>query len=456
MFLLKVIFYGFFIIPLFSWRLFSRKNAINIDKQMILDISHLPLDKQTALNRVTGFFGMLGPDMKTTKVKTLFELFTGDGIINGVFFDKGNLTYIKHLIKTEKLQHEMKYGFISNNPILMLIKMFLHKHGMIPNPMGVANTAFMKTSNQIFALFERDLPYEIYIDYDKKQVKTLKKLKTPLIQHFSGHTRFQNGRIKTLAYKVVEKRVEYREFDEEFILKRALNFQTNYLPIIHDFITTESNTFLFADSPFKFYMSATNPVVFDKNQTTVFHIEKRNMRYKIDTNESFYIFHYGQVKENTTSIEFYAAAYENIDFSEIDICGKYRRFHVCLKTGKVEINRNQDLEQYNLDFPVKYGKYTILRSLDLENRRINGFVICDGLEICDRFFFENLSFCGEPTITKTPRGQSYLTAFAYNKNGKNYLIMIPMLENGLFDSDIIEIPVDEKIGIGFHSTFLQQ
>ena len=183
MFLLKVIFYGFFIIPLFSWRLFSRKNTINVDKQMILDISHLPLNKQKRLNRVTGFFGMLGPDMKTTKVKTLFELFTGDGIINGVFFDKGNLTYVKHLIKTEKLQHEMKYGVSSKNPIIILICMFLHKHGMIPNPMGVANTAFMKTSNQIFALFERDLPYEIYIDYDKKQVKTLKKLRLNLLKN---------------------------------------------------------------------------------------------------------------------------------------------------------------------------------------------------------------------------------------------------------------------------------
>jgi hypothetical protein len=452
MFLLKLIFYSFFIIPLFSWNPFHNKPKINLDKQIALDISQLPLNKQNSLNKITGFFGMLGPDIKTTKVKTLFDLFTGDGIINGVFFNNGKLTYVKHLIKTEKLQHESKYGFISNNPILMLIKMFLHNHNMIPNPMGVANTAFMKTSNRVFALFERDLPYELYLDYDKDSIKTLGKIKTPLIKHFSGHTRFQNDRIKTLAYKVVENRVEYREFTDEFILKRSLNFQTNYLPIVHDFITTESNTLLFTDAPFKFSGSMTNPVIFVKSQNATFHIEKRNMRYKIETNESFYIFHYGQVKENTTSIEFYAAAYENIDFSKIDICGKYRRFHVCLKTGKVEINRNPDLEQYNLDFPVNYGKYTILRSLDMKNRRINGFVMCDGLEICDRVFFEDLSFCGEPALVNSEIGQKYLTAFAYRK-GKSFLITIPLLETGLFDKDIIEIPVDETIGIGFHSSF---
>jgi hypothetical protein len=439
----------------YSWNPFYNKIKTFSDKQILLDISHLPLDKQTVLNQVTGFFGMLGPDIKTTKVKTLFEMFTGDGIINGVFFDKGNLTYVKHLIQTEKIQHETKYGISSKNPIIMLINMILHKHGLTPNPMGVANTAFMETSNRVFALFERDLPYELLIDFSKKTIKTLGKIKTPVIQYFSGHSRFENDLVKTLAYKVVEKRVEYREFDEEFILKRSLNFQTNYLPIIHDFITTESNTVLFTDAPFKFSGSMTNPAVFDKNQNTTFHIEKRNLRYKIDTNESFYIFHYGQVNETPSTLEFYASTYENIDFSKIDICGKYRRFNICLRTGKVVIDKNPDLEQYNLDFTVNYGKYTILRSLDMKNRRINGFFICDGLEICDRFLFDDLSFCGEPALLNSEIGQTHLTAFAYRK-GKNYLIMIPLLEKSEFDRDIIEIPVDEKIGIGFHSTFLQQ
>ena len=449
---IKIMYCGIFIWSVYSWNPFYNKIKTFPDKQTILDISHLPLDKQTVLNQVTGFFGMLGPDIKTTKVKTLFDLFTGDGIINGVFFDKGNLTYIKYLIQTEKIQHESKYGFSSKNPIIMLINMLLHKHGLTPNPMGVANTAFMKTSKRVFALFERDLPYELLIDFSEKTIKTLGKIKTPLIQHFSGHSRFQNDRIKTLAYKVLENRVEYREFDDEFILKRALNFQTNYLPIIHDFITTESNTVLFTDAPFKMSGSMMNPVIFDKSQNTTFHIEKRNIRYKIDTNESFYIFHYGEVKETTTTLEFYAAAYENIDFSKIDICGKYRRFYVCLRTGKVGINRNEELEQYNLDFPVNYGKYTILRSLDMKNQRINGFVLCDGLEICDRFLFEDLNFCGEPVLLNSELGKKCLAAFAYRK-GQNYLIMIPLLENGMFDRDIIEIPVDEKIGIGFHSYF---
>lgn len=456
MFFIKVIFSSIFIMSAVSLRLFSRKTRINVDKQITLDISQLSFSKQDELNEIDGFFGMIGPNIKTSKVKSLFEIFTGDGIINGVFFKKGTITYVQHLIQTEKMQHETRFGKLMMHPVFMPILMFLHNCGLTPNPIGVSNTAFMKTSTRLFTLFERDLPYEIYLDYDKSLVKTLKKIKTPSIKHFSGHSRFENDRIKTIGYKMWEKRVEYREFDDNFILKRSLNFPTDYLPIIHDFITTESNTVLFADAPFKFSRSLINPVIFDKNQNTIFHIEKRNSRYKIHTNESFYIFHYGPVRETSTSIEFYAATYANIDFSKIDIRGKYRRFHICLKTEKVTIEQNEDLEQYNLDFPVNCGQYTILRNLDLENRRINGFLLCDGLEICDRVFFEDRSFCGEPAITKTLRGQPHLTTFAYSKNGKTFLMMIRISETGGFDRDIIEIAIPEKIGIGFHSTFLMK
>jgi hypothetical protein len=318
--------------------------------------------------------------------------------------------------------------------------------------MGVANTAFMKSNDRIFALFERDLPYEISVDHDKQTVNTLGKITTPSITHFSGHSRFENERIKTMAYNVLEKKVEYREFDDDFILKRSIDFKTTYLPIIHDFITTDSNTVLFTDAPFKITTSFKNPVVFDMNQTTIFHIKKRNILYKIDTNESIYIFHYGPVKETPTTLEFYAAAYENIDFSKIDISGKYRKFNICLRTGKVAIDKNPDLEKYNLDFPVKCDQYTLLRNLDMKNRRINGFLLCDGFSICDSFFFEDRSFCGEPVIIDTISGEKYMAVFAYNQTD-NYLVLIRILETGQFDKDFIEIPVHENIGPGFHSAF---
>jgi carotenoid cleavage dioxygenase-like enzyme len=40
----------------------------------------------------------------------LYDLFTGDGVIQGVFFEKGELTFVKHFVRTEKLEYEEKNG----------------------------------------------------------------------------------------------------------------------------------------------------------------------------------------------------------------------------------------------------------------------------------------------------------------------------------------------------------
>jgi hypothetical protein len=121
----------------------------------------------------------------------------------------------------------------------------------------------------------------------------------------------------------------------------------------------------------------------------------------------------------------------------------------------MEISNNPALDDYNLDFPVHCGKYTILRNLDIKHRRINGFVICDGLELCDVLLFENRKFCGEPAIIVSETGEKYMVGFYY-ENGEYYFIMVRVLENGTFDRDYIELHIPEKVGIGFHSTAIMK
>ena len=89
------------------------------------------------------------------------------------------------------------------------------------------------------------------------------------------------------------------------------------------------------------------------------------------------------------------------------------------------------------------------------NRRITGFVICDGLDLCDEWIFENRKFCGEPAIMDSGHGEKYMVAFSYESDDY-YLTMIRVLENGTFDRDYIELPISENVGIGFHSTFFNR
>ena len=58
------------------------------------------------MKNINGFYGLLGPRIGYEKAGSLYELFLSDGIIQGVFFQNGNLTFIKHLIRTEKVKFE--------------------------------------------------------------------------------------------------------------------------------------------------------------------------------------------------------------------------------------------------------------------------------------------------------------------------------------------------------------
>ena len=59
------------------------------------------LDAQKIVKNINGFYGMIGPDVDEDKIKSVYELFAGDGMIQGVFFDNGNITFVKKFIKNK-------------------------------------------------------------------------------------------------------------------------------------------------------------------------------------------------------------------------------------------------------------------------------------------------------------------------------------------------------------------
>ena len=67
------------------------------------------------IQKINGFYGLIGPDINIKNVNNIYELFTADGLIQGVFFENGNLTYVKHFIRTDKLLYEEKNGKIPKN-----------------------------------------------------------------------------------------------------------------------------------------------------------------------------------------------------------------------------------------------------------------------------------------------------------------------------------------------------
>jgi carotenoid cleavage dioxygenase-like enzyme len=419
----------------------------------------LPLREKNIIKKINGFYGLIGPNIDMdSNIDSLFELFTGDGIIQGMFFNKGNLTFVKHLIKTEKVLFEEKVGRIPNNFILTMFLIFLNKIKLFPNIMGMANTAILNIKNKNYALFERDYPYLINVDLEKKEVSTVKKVHIGAFQHFSGHSKTtSNGNIETIDYKIQNNLVNYYLLNNEFNVKYSVKIKFNYVPIIHDFCSND-DLLVVTDAPLVYKIqnifTKKVPITLDCTKETFIHVyDKRKKSLKKYTYEKgFYILHYAYIKDKKETIEIYASHYNEFDFTNVNIKGNYRMIEINKVTKKVYLHTNAELEKYNLDFPILFEDKIISRNY--ENRRINGFVITKDLQFYKELFYENKHICGEPSvmyIEKTPYLIFFNIEFSEEtKNYNNFLSLVNLKNYG-----VIDIKLGSNLNLGFHSIFLK-
>ena len=415
--------------------------------------------EKNIIKKVNGFYGLIGPniEMNNNNIKSLYDLFTGDGIIQGVFFNKGNLTFVKHLIKTEKIIYEEKYGKIPTNFFITLILIFLNKVKLFPNIMGMANTAILNIKNKSYALFERDYPYLININFQEKIVNTVNKIHIGDFQHFSGHSKVFNGNyLETIDYILKNKIVNYYLLNEDFNVINKINFKFNYIPIIHDFYSNNDYLILI-DSPLIhkiiYIFQKKIPIYLNNKKKTFIHIldKKNNNVTEYDFKNGFYIFHYAYIKDTDDTLEIYASQYDELEFSNINLKGNYRMIVINKKNKTVFVHKNDLLEKYNLDFPIKFQDKVVLRNY--VNRRINGFVITKDLNIEKTLLYENKHICGEHNIINIdniPYLIFFNIEFKKESNISNNFISLVNLNN----YNLIDINIKNNLTLGFHSIFL--
>ena len=430
----------------------SGLESSSIQKGLIKIDIHKPIHytEQTPLKKITGFYGLIGPDIKMSSIKTLYDLFIGDGMIQGIFFDNGTITFVKHFVRTNKLLYESNHGLFSKNIRMLPLYMMAYKMGIVPNIMGLSNTAFLKINQNIYTVFERDYPYKINIDIENKMVNTDGKIDIKGVNTFSGHSKYMKDTIHSIDYNIFLKSVEYFQLDRLFRKKHNVLIKTKYIPLIHDFYlstttTSQKQNIILVDSPLEFDILRTFPVVFNKHNPTYIHVyntENSTITYKCS--HAFYLFHYADVKKYNNTIEIYASLYDDIDFMSLHIEGKYRKIMINEQTGNVEIYKNAELENMNVDFPKKWGDFVILRYI--ENNAIAGFIICKGLEIIKRIRLpNNRHFCGEPEIIDID-GSPFLIGFSYDNNTMGYFSSININEK--YEYEYFEIPLYTNVTIG--------
>jgi len=440
---------------------------------------HKPPPTQTKSPDINGFYGIIGPKINITQKLSLFDLFTGDGVIQGVFIDNGNPVWQEHTIQTEKIKHERMFGKLSKSVFMLPLMLALYHMHIIPNVLGLANTAILKVNNQTYSLFERDLPYELSVDDSKREIQTIGKRVIQGIHCFSGHSKYHKdaGFLSTIEYDYLHKTVNIYQLDTEFrtIHKKAI--QTRYLPITHDYLVygDHSECLLFCDSPFVIQgylmLQGKIPIVLDHALPTYIHTynftDGTHRTYRI-SERGYYIFHFSKVVVDDQRLVIYGSLYDKLDFNSIDICGKYRRIEIPLEeeagVGVGVIQENSEIEGrgYNLDFPVLWNNTVILRNIEISERgggtRINGFVLMDevdGLCVKQELFYDDLCFCGEPAVCYDGMGEPYLVSFAYEvaeRGGGGVGGWFVMIHLKTYEMIKKELPV--RPTIGFHSIFL--
>ena len=426
------------------------------------------LPPKSPFRELNGFYGLIGPDVQINNIQTLYDLFTGDGKIQGVFFQpNNNPTFVTHLVRTDKLLYESIHGRFSKHIWMTPLYVLLNKVGILPNVLGLANTALLQVDQRLFALFERDFPYELKLDVENKRIQTVKKVYLPGLSHFSGHSKYVKGVVHTIDYDVVWNRLNYVQLDSSFREHSRHSIHTRYIPLIHDFAILSDGKVLIVDAPFVWniipfglqegrILNFLNegifpkdiPVVFDKTRPTYINLydpQQKRLNQIACQMPPFYWFHVAYTEYQGDELNIYAPMYDNVNFSSLNLDGKYRQITV-RASGQVVIKKNPLLERLNLDFPIRVGNYVVLR--EIENRAIRGFVVCRELRLIRRIRLPvDRAFCGEPSVVEIG-GQPYLLGFSYDANEKGY-VSIMSIWGDTYD----EIPLRQTVSIGFHSVF---
>lgn len=430
---------------------FGKKIKIS-EKEVSNNINYIvSLENKELLKEISGFYGLIGPDASIQKSYDIFELFNKNGVIQGVFINNGSIDYIRYYIKTDKLKYEEENGKIPINIFTILLFEFLKNINLLPNIFGLANTVLFYTNNKLFALNERDKPYELDINFKNKTINTKKRIEIPFLKNFLAHSKLDKEIIETIDYSMIPE-ITYYKMTNFFQKIKKIKIKTNYTSMIHDFISL-NNILIIADVPMIFnlnlFETSYSPLKFDYNKKSQFIlINTTNNEKKYYVSEKpFFLFHYGSAYENKNQIIFYACIYDDFNFNNPkNNIARFRKIILNKNNNKIIIKKNKILEKYNVEFPISKNNITVL--MNMENYKVNSLLIIKEFKL-QKIIKLNKNLYGEPSIIDI-NNKLYIICFTYD-DIKNYLTIINLDNN---KKTFIEIPY--KMTIGFHSIFIKK
>jgi carotenoid cleavage dioxygenase-like enzyme len=354
---------------------------------------------------------------------------------------------VRHNIETDKKKFENIFGNITKSPLYHLL-VFLNRLGLFPNIAGSANTALTSVDKRLFVLYETDKPYELSLDFQRSVIYTKGKTFHSSFNTFSAHSKQKDQMIHNVEYSVFNKTVKYSVLDRNFRKIRSKEIKTHYSPFVHDFVLTDTSLIV-VNSPLDFNIqnafAGKFPLKASSQRTYIYDIVL-NKQYLC--NESFFVFHYADVKETDSYINIYAPIYNSFDLDNTIIKSSYQRIVLDKKHDRVTRQIIQALSDYNLDFPKKINKRQVLLYNLNTKKEIDALVICEGVRVVKIYRLTDLFYCGEPGVIDIGNTQ-YTIGLSKDIFQKKYVLLI-----NLRTFEKIRIPIDTEINMGFHSIFI--
>ena len=429
---------------------FGKKFKIS-EKEISNNINYkISLENQQILKQISGFYGLIGPDASKEMSNDIFQLFNKNGVIQGVFIKSGTLKYIRYYIKTDKLKYEEENGKIPINIFTIILFEFLKNINLLPNLFGLANTALINISNKLFALNERDSPYEINIDFINKTIGTKRKKKIPFLKNFLAHSKNNKDIIETIDYSSIIPKLTYYQMNNDFAKIKKINVKTKYISMVHDFISL-NHSLIIADIPMilnlNLHDKPYSPLKFDSYKKSQFILINKTTcdkkYYTID--KPFFVFHYGSSFETETEIITYACVYDDFNFvNQKNNTARFRKIIFDKNSSKIRIEKNKILEKYNVEFPIIKNDITIL--MNIENLKVSSLLVVKDFKL-KKIIKLDKTLYGEPSLIDI-KGILYLICFTYDNN-KNYVTIININNGNNFSIDI-----PHPMTLGFHSVFI--
>ncbi len=184
-----------------------------------------------------------------------YHMFDGDGMLHGVDFRDGSVSYKNRWIRTPMLQAELKAGRALYPGLADLMKFpdqdLVGDAGPIKNP---ANTHIVKHSGRFYALYETGNPVEVTADLDTLGIRDFDG---KLPSGMTAHPRIDPATQEMFffVYSPFAPYLRYFVADAEGRLVHAADLDTPAPAMIHDFLITDEHA-VFLDSPVVFNMDA--------------------------------------------------------------------------------------------------------------------------------------------------------------------------------------------------------